>query len=276
MSVATLDLRVGPAALPGVAMPATRMWWQTACLFAVLGALSIGAWLVDDRLLNGVSVWSKPLKFQASLGLHFATLALLAPLLSRARMVSRAFHAVVYASVAAALFEIGWIMIQAARGRASHFNDQTLLDNAMYALMGVGALVLVAAPFLLGVWLWRDYRPLRRADPLRLAAATGLILSAVATLIVAGYMSHFGSHWVGQTASDAGGLAILGWSREVGDLRVPHFFATHAMQALPLLGFVLRGAGTAGCRWVLGASAFYMVFTAAVFVQALLGRPFVW
>ena len=34
-------------------------------------------------------------------------------------------------------------------------------------------------------------------------------------------------------------IQLLGWSREVGDLRIPHFIATHMMQLLPLLGWLL-------------------------------------
>src|SRR5690606_10217231 len=132
------------------------------------------------------------------------------------------------ASTAAGLFEIGYIMLQAARGRASHFNNETVLESAMYALMGIGAVTLVVAPFIMGVWLWRDYGRNLRADPLRLAAALGLVLSAVTTLVIAGFMSSFwGSHWVGDATSDAGGLPLVGWSQQVGDLRVAHFFASH-------------------------------------------------
>src|SRR5690606_38973715 len=101
--------------------------------------------------------------------------------------------------------------------------------------------LLVAAPFLMGVWLWRDYGgKALRDDPLRLSAALGLVLSAVTTLVIAGYMSSVaGAHWVRNVTTDAGGLPLVGWSQQVGDLRVAHFFASHGLQFLPMLGFAL-------------------------------------
>ena len=39
-------------------------------------------------------------------------------------------------------------------------------------------------------------------------------------------------HFVGTPVTGAS-VPILGWSLEVGDLRVPHFLATHAMHAVP-------------------------------------------
>ena len=87
-------------------------------------------------------------------------------------------------------------------------------------------------------------------------------------------MSQTGAHWVG-TPSDAGGLPLVGWSTAGGDLRVPHFFATHAAQAVPLFALAwqrLRPASPA-----LSVTAFltlYAAFTIAVFVQALMGLPF--
>lgn len=274
MSTAVLEVFHRPS-LARAPLPATRAWADASRVFAVLFVVTLGALAADERLLNGISVWIKPLKFQASLALHFATLVLLARLLPEARLRARSFRVTVAVSTGAGLFEIAWIMLQAARGRASHFNDDTVLEQVMYGLMGGGAVLLVAAPFLMGVWLWRDSGKTLGDDPLRLAAALGLMLSAIATLVVAGYMSSIaGAHWVGNVTTDAGGLPLVGWSQRAGDLRVAHFFASHGMQMLPLLGYAVRRHGRRGSLAVAAATLLWLGFTAAVFLQALQGQPF--
>lgn len=275
MSTATLDLGHRPLSLTLPPVEEARPWRDVTVVFAVLFVITLGAWSLDERELNGISVWIKPLKFQLSLALHFATLALLARLAPEPFRRGRIFGWIVISSVAAGLFEIFYIMLQAGRGRTSHFNDETAVEVVMYALMGIGSLVLVAAPLIMGAALLRHPGARVRREPMRLGAGLGLVLSALATVIVAGYLSTHGGHWVGGVPSDAGGLPVFGWSQQGGDLRVAHFFATHAMQVLPLVGYALRNHGPRGARLVAAAGGLYAALTAATFVQALLGQPFI-
>ena len=92
----------------------------------------------------------------------------------------------------------------------------------------------------------------------------------------AGYMANSGGHFVGAASSDAGGLWPMGWSRQVGDLRVAHFLGTHAMHAVPLAGFVagrvLSGRAAVVATW--GFAGLWVVLCGVTFAQALAGRPF--
>jgi hypothetical protein len=81
----------------------------------------------------------------------------------------------------------------------------------------------------------------------------------------------------GHLVGDAGGATVplMGWSREAGDLRVAHFFATHAMHfvpALALVSAVVFGGARRLPVWLLALG--YAGFTIFTLDQALAGRPF--
>ena len=247
-------------------------------LSAALALPSLVALGLDDRLINGISVWSKPLKFQASLTMMLLTLILLLPSIeARTRAGLGVFLASLMAAITANS-EVFYITLQAARGRASHFNDSTPFEATAYSLMGVGAALLVLSSLVIGVYILLRPRPGAPAG-LRLGGGWGLVLGSVATLITAFALSggqiDGPGHWVGGIKTDFGGLPLFGWSRTGGDLRVPHSFATHIMQALPILGL---GLDRLAPRFARPGIALGAVISIAVvigtFVQAVQGRPF--
>jgi len=247
-------------------------------LSVALAFPSVIALGLDDRLINGISIWSKPLKFQASLAMMLLTLILLLPLIE-AR--TRAGLGVFLASLMAAITangEVFYITLQAARGRASHFNDSTPFEAMAYSLMGVGAALLVLSSLVIGVYILMRPRPGAPAG-LRLGGGWGLVLGSVATLITAfalgGGQIDGPGHWVGGIKTDIGGLPLFGWSRTGGDLRVPHFFATHIMQALPILGLGLdRFTPRFAKPGIALGAAISIAVVIGTFVQAVQGRPF--
>jgi len=239
---------------------------------------SVIAYAVDERLLNDVSVWNKPVKFQLSIILTLATAALLLPLLDDATRATRTVRGASFAMAISSTLEIIYIVIQAARGRASHFNDATPLEAILYALMGIGAVSIVAGAFVIGWVIWRRGRTDMGAG-LRSGAAWGLMIGAVLTVVTAGIMSSGAitepGHWVGGIRSDANGLFMVGWSRTGGDLRVSHFFATHIMQGLPLLGLLLDRFVPDRARVGIFAGAVAgILIVVATFIQAATGVPF--
>ena len=91
---------------------------------------SLIALFIDERVLNDISVWIKPLKFQASLTLMLVTLLLLLPLIEQRTRAGRGVWLASLVAVITASGEILYITLQAARGRASHFNDSTPIEAA--------------------------------------------------------------------------------------------------------------------------------------------------
>lgn len=242
---------------------------------AVPSLIALG---LDDRLINGISVWTKPLKFQASLVMMLATLLLLLPLIKQSTRAGRGVWLASLVAVITAGGEILYITLQAARGRASHFNDSTPFEAMAYSVMGAGAALLVLSSLVIGIYILLRPRP-GAPSGLRLGGGWGLVIGSIATLLTAfalgsGQIDGPG-HWVGGIKTDLGGLPLFGWSRTGGDLRVPHFFATHIMQALPILGLALDRVAPRFSRPGIAIGALLSVaIVVATFSQAAEGRPF--
>ena len=243
-------------------------------------APSLIAYALDERLVNAINIWTKPLKFQLSLSLHMLTMIWLMPLLSEAWRRSRSIRWSATAVAFASTVETAYIVLQSARGRGSHYIVQTPLEATGYAAMGIGAVTLVLGSFILGIAIWRTGGHERPG--FRLGAILGLTVGSVLTLATAGYLSTSlaveTGRWVGGLRNDASGLPLLGWSTTGGDYRVAHFFATHMMQVLPLLGLAADKFAPNRPRLVIGVGAMVCVAAvAATFMQARNGSPFlVW
>ncbi len=262
-----------PAAVPLAVSARTTAIATAGALLAFLPA-TVAAALADDRLLNGASLWLKPMHFELALAIQSITLALLIPLLSQPWQLSRTVRWTVTAASLASILELFYIVLQAARGRASHFNDATPLETALYAVMGIGSLAIVAGAAVVGYALWRSPSGAGTLH-LRTGAVLGLIFGTAATLVLAGYMSSLHGHLVGGPQTDAFGLPFLGWATRGGDLRVPHFFATHAMQALPIAGLAADRLGLRVAWLMPVAAAVYFAGVLALFAQALVGLPLI-
>ena len=269
-----------------------RRLWEAEPLLARTGALLLavfplflaGLWL-DPRTITGAPAWMKPAKFAISTALYTFTLAWVFLSLREwprlRRLVGRVTAAVMVG-------EVALIALQAARGKASHFNVETPLDAAIFGIMGTAIGIQTLAAAAVAVALWRQpFADRARGWALRLgltltvlgASTGGLMTRPTAAQLEAARATHSmpraGSHTVG--ATDGGpGLPGVGWSTRHGDVRVPHFMGLHALQALPLLAWLLRGR-TERTRVLLtlaGAALYALTFT-LLLVQALSGRPLV-
>ena len=227
----------------------------------------------DTRLFAAVPVWVKPLKFALSLAVYYATLAVVIAHLSVAAQRSWQLRLAAVLAIVPGLFEIIYIFLMAGRGEASHFNDSAPIFAVLYSLMGIGALLLMVAVGLIGLLVRRDQGG-RFSPGLRLGISVGFIVSTLLTLVIGFTLGGNGGHFVGVPLPGAPALPLVGWSGSVGDLRAPHFFGLHAMQAGPVLGWLAaRLAARSVAAWVLGGLALYGMATLALFAQALAGLP---
>lgn len=252
------------------------LFWVGLAMLA-MSVLTLALMVLDARQFQGVSVWSKPWKFQVSTGSYLLTLALFMVWLPRSALQTRTARYVVWVAVVSGIFEVAYICMQGALGQGSHFNLSSRFHTWMYSLMGVGAVLLTSAALALGVLIARTQN-YRLAPALKLAVVLGLIATFLLGTGFGGYLSAQPSgHWVGGALTDAGGLPVFNWSRNAGDLRVAHFFGIHAMHFIPAFGALLTitGARQSAARravWI-----FAVLFTALcvwTFVQATRGQPF--
>jgi hypothetical protein len=203
---------------------------------------------VDHRVITGAPAWLKPGKFAISVSIYcFTFVWMLGFVENRPRLV----RLVANVTTASLVVEMVVILTQAARGTTSHFNQTTPLNTALWFAMGAFIVLVWMMNLLLAIMLLLQRMPDRAfAWSLRL----GLLISAVgmaaaffmvtptpeqAARIAGGYGPRIiGAHSVGVT--DGGpGLPVLGWSTVGGDLRIAHFVGLHALQVLPLLGWLL-------------------------------------
>jgi hypothetical protein len=238
-------------------------------LLVVLTPLMLALQQIDLRTFDGVEVWIKPTKFVFSIAVFALTAAWFFGYVRPDRRSAWSMRAVAAIIVAAGSFEIFYISWQAGHGLASHFNISSVFYAIMYALMGLGAVSMVATSLLLAWEIWR--RPAPGLDPdYRAAVIIGLVLCFVLGGGFGIYMGQQPGHGVGHIG---GHSPLFGWNRAGGDLRIAHFLGIHAEQAIPLLGWLLGGASARFRRPALiGGSLAYIALAIALFTQAIEGR----
>ncbi|MFI1886601.1 hypothetical protein [Streptomyces jumonjinensis] len=275
-------------------MPSWRSWHRplltVSALMAALTVISALGLALDDRVLTGSPVWSKPFKFSLSFTLYGLSLAWMLSLATRARRLGWWAGATVTVTM---LIEMAVIIAQTVRGRRSHFNVETAFDATLYNVMGATVVVLWTASLVIALLLFRSDLPDRAsAWALKLGsviALTGAALGFLMTLPTpeqaaadrAGTATTLGAHAVG--VPDGGpSMPLTGWSTTGGDLRIPHFIGMHALQLLPLLVLALLLLAPrlprlrderVRLRLVLTASAAYAALVTLVTWQALRGQP---
>jgi hypothetical protein len=250
----------------------------------VVFVLTLIALAADPRTIGGAPAWLKPAKFAISTAIYALTLAWIFTYLPEWPRLTRI---VGWVTAVVLVLEVAIIDLQAARGVTSHFNIATPMDAIFFAVMGIAILIAWAVAITLTVALFRQ--PFADAGigwALRLGMLLTVIGSATGGLMTrptdaqlasaraGSRITAAGAHTVG--APDGGpGLPGTGWSREHGDLRVPHFMGLHAIQMLPLVAWLIGPLGSIALRRraVLAAAVSYGSLFAILLAQALAGEP---
>lgn len=257
-------------------------------LMAVLTVAATVGLLMDDRVLGGAPIWLKPFKFAVSFVIYGATIAWII-----SRMPDRRRWAWILGTVivVASVIEMVIIIGQAARGTHSHFNVGTALNAALWSTMGFAIMALWLATLVIAAFAARRQfgdRPFTLA--IRFGLLVALIGMALGFLMTAptadqlqtiesGATSLAGGHSVG-VADGGPGLPVTAWSTTGGDLRVPHFVGMHALQALPLLAWLLALPRLGldertRSRLVTTGAAGYLGLVGVLLWQALRGQPLI-
>ncbi len=271
--IARLQARL-PAWLPDLELE-PRLTAAALAMLALAVPTSL-AWLIDTRQFHGVDTWIKPLKFELSVAFYLLTLALFLPLASDRFRASWLGRYMVWPVIVPIVLEVLYIAWRASRVEASHYNRDDWIGIALYALMGIGAVMFTIAPGFLAYGLSRrDAAPL--PEVVRWSLVVGLALTCVFGLASGAILSSSASgHYVGIVPEAHRTMPFFGWSLTIGDLRVAHFLGLHALQIIPAIGVALwlasrqRKAGLVALGTV---SAAYAAITATALVAALQARP---
>jgi hypothetical protein len=265
-----------------------RPLMTVAALMLVSTIVCLVGLLVDPRLVTGLDVWTKPLKFSISILLYSVTWAWLIAHLPRWRRTAHVAGTVV---AVALVVEQALILGAAAAGTTSHFNVSTPLATGIWTTMAVSITVLYICTFLTTIAVFFLRLPTRSTTiAVRAGAAIALVGMGLAYLMTSptsqqldDFQGIAGAHTVG--IPDGGpGLPLLGWSTVAGDLRIPHFVGMHALQLLPLFAILLGWVGRhwrpladdrVRLRLVIVATVVYSGTVALVTFQALAGQSIV-
>ena len=211
--------------------------------------------------VQGVNAWFKPFKFAVSIGLFGWTMAWYCHYLSNFNPTPFNWTVIILFG-----FELAYITFQASKGQLSHFNFDTPLYSILYSLMGLAAVIVTLYTAYIGFLFFTQSFP-NSPNHYIWAIRLGILIFVVFSFEGA-LMSTQMSHSVG-AINDNSNWCIIGWSKTVGDLRVSHFIAMHALQLIPLLSFYIFK----NTKVTIIISLLYAVLATTTLVQALNGKP---
>ena len=241
-------------------------WIVIVSLLLALGCLP--GLMIDDRLVMGINVWLKPLKFSISTAIYILTLGYFITFYPYSNRKKWIINGIVSWTL---IVELSIIIYQGARGVQSHYNMSSPLDGMLFAAMGIliGINVLIMVLFIFDTIRLK----LKTEKSVQWAILIGWVVALVGSW-VGGQMISQMSHTVG-VADGGEGISFLNWSTIAGDLRVAHFFGLHGLQIIPLFAlWITRKWSTTSRNQIIAVSVFGLVYAAWIgytFYQAKQG-----
>ncbi|MEO0902913.1 MAG: hypothetical protein AAFY00_13260 [Bacteroidota bacterium] len=247
------------------------LYWIGMFHFA-LAALCLFGWMIDDRMLTGLNVWVKPMKFSLSGGIYVLTSGFLITLYPFSRRKKNIINNIISWTM---FLEICIVVFQASRGVRSHYNQSSLFDGILFGSMGL----------LIGIIVFTMIFFIIETIRLRLKTKRHVQWGILIGWLVVFFGSWVGGQMIGQMSHNVGvpdggeGLPWINWSTIAGDLRIAHFFGLHGIQIIPLFAVVLtnkwKASSIAKSIVVILFGLLYASWIAFTFYQAKQGIPLV-
>lgn len=232
------------------------LFWGLALICTIMYQMQ------PSNLITGINAWVKPFKFATSIALFSWTMAWFLFYLKEKNKVKIYSRVIVIVMI----LEQSIIMWQAYNGEKSHFNISTPLNSALFSIMGIAITILTVWTGYI-TYLFFKQTEFAISKTYLWGIRIGLIFFVLFSF-EGGLMAQRLAHSVGGPDGSPG-LPLLNWSKELGDLRVAHFFGMHSLQILPLVGRYLTTKPTQ----LFVISALYFIMVVVYFVEALLAVP---
>ena len=216
----------------------------------------------DSIEISGVSRWLKPAKFYITVWILVWTLGWLMQYLTNKKKVV----IFTWLTILTMLPENGLILMQAIRKTSSHFNISHYFDANVFMIMGICIGIFTLTVLFIFVAFFQQ-KNFDISYAYLWGIRCGLFIFLLAS-VEGGYMISIMKHSIGG-ADGSPGLPLMNWSKQYGDLRIAHFLGVHALQWLPLLGWLTEKKKFA----IIIISILYLMISLTVFAIAILGKP---
>ena len=232
--------------------PYQRFAYWCAALLVLSSVFHLGVYVVDGGPWEGPLSWRKPIVFGLSFGITLATMSWVMTFIRPRRLWGWVLLGVF--SVAS-LAEVFLISMQTWRGVASHFNEETAFDSAVFGAMGMLVSIVALLTGVITVWALVSLdAPASLALAIRLGLLLMLVSQAVGVQMIVEGGNTFGAD---------------------GALKVPHAFTLHVAQVLSALAILLLVSDSTEqrrVRIVSMAAVGYGLVIASTGLQAYAGR----